>query len=242
MGKVKAMTQGTDDMGNGNQDRSYADAVTAQLGERVTNLNRRQSDLETEMRAGFKQVENGMASIANEMRASNATLASSLAERSRTQWPVVWSAAGVSFTILAALGAFVYGTLSKDQSRLDMAILKNGEVMQASISKLADTTQQSIVAMTERMVTRQEMEYRQARGAEDRTRMEATIKEIRDAQVPRAELDRVFANYDQRFTDQQRQIDEQKRQSGEVYGARDVILDMRQRLDRVERDRGASTP
>lgn len=220
-----------------NVDRSYSDAATAQLGERVTNLNRRQSDLETEMRAGFKQVESGMASIANEMRSSIASLSSSLAERSRTQWPVIWTAAGVSFTILAALSAFVYGTLSKDQSRLDAAILKNAEVTQTSISKLTDATQQSLVAVTERMVTRQEMEYRQARGAEDRTRMEAAVKEVRDAQVPRAELDRVFLNYDQRFVDQQRQIDDQKQQSGAVYGTRDVIMDLRQRVDRVERDR-----
>ncbi len=42
-------------MTNGNgQDvnRIYTDALTAQLGERVTNLNRRQSDLKTEMRSG----------------------------------------------------------------------------------------------------------------------------------------------------------------------------------------------
>ncbi|WP_320194948.1 hypothetical protein RMR10_011840 [Agrobacterium rosae] len=225
-----------------NVDRSYNDAATAQLGERVTNLGRRQTDLETEMRAGFKQVESSMATIANEMRSSITTLSSSLAERSRTQWPVIWTAAGVSFTILAALSAFVYGTLSKDQTRLDAAILKNAEVTQTSISKLADTTAQSLVAMTERMVTRQEMEYRQARGAEDRTRMEAAVKEVRDAQVPRAELDRVFLNYDQRFIDQQRQLDDQKQQSGAVYGTRDVIMDLRQRVDRVERDRPSPSP
>jgi hypothetical protein len=38
---------------NGNDaNRSYTDAVTAQLGERVTNLGRRQTDMETEMHAG----------------------------------------------------------------------------------------------------------------------------------------------------------------------------------------------
>lgn len=193
--------------------RAYSDAATAQLGERVTNLGRRQSDLETEMRSGFKQVENTMGAIANEMRTSISGLSASLAERSRTQWPVVWSAVGVSFTILAALSAFVYGTLSKDQSRLDTAILKNSELAQMAVARLAETTQQSIVAMTERMVTRQEMEWRQQRGSEDRIRLEAEIKDLRDAQVPRPELDRTFADYDQRFTDHQRQIDEQKKQS-----------------------------
>ena len=37
--------------------RIYTDAVTAQLGERVTNLGRRRTDMEAEMRAGFKSME-----------------------------------------------------------------------------------------------------------------------------------------------------------------------------------------
>ncbi|MEH3125583.1 hypothetical protein [Agrobacterium cavarae] len=188
-GKAGEMT-GTDDMGGNEAQRLYNDAATAQLGERVTNLGRRQSDLETEMRSGFKQVENTMSAIAHEMRSSISGLSASLAERSRTQWPVIWTAAGVSFTILAALSAFVYGTLSKDQTRLDAAIMKNAEIIQASVTKLAETTQQSLISMSERMVTRQEMEYRQQRGAEDRVRMEAGIKEVRDAQVPRPEMER----------------------------------------------------
>jgi len=205
---------GPDEMNGNDAHRAYSDAATAQLGERVTNLGRRQSDLETEMRSGFKQVENTMSAIANEMRSSISGLSASLAERSRTQWLVVLSAVGVSFTILAALSAFVYGTLSKDQSRLDTAILKNSELAQTAVAKLADTTQQSIIAMTERMVTRQEMEWRQQRSSEDRLRMEAEVKDLRDAQVPRPELERAFAGYDQRFKDQQRQIDEQRRQAG----------------------------
>jgi hypothetical protein len=35
---------------NGAEHRIYSDAMTAQLGERVTNLGRRQSDLEVEIR------------------------------------------------------------------------------------------------------------------------------------------------------------------------------------------------
>ncbi|WP_176536519.1 MULTISPECIES: hypothetical protein [Sinorhizobium] len=37
------------------------------------------------------------------------------------------------------------------------------------------------------------------------------LKELRDAQVPRQELDRVWTSYDQRFADHQRQIDESSR-------------------------------
>ena len=55
--------------GNGSDvNRIYTDALTAQLGERVTNLNRRQSDLESEMRSGFKQIESSMTALSSEMR------------------------------------------------------------------------------------------------------------------------------------------------------------------------------
>lgn len=120
---------GNEEMGGNEAHRTYSDAATAQLGEHVTNLGRRQSDLESEMRSGFKNVETTMSAIANEMRSSISTLSASIAERSRTQWPVIWTAAGVSFTILAALSAFVYGTLSKDQTRLDAAMMKNAEII-----------------------------------------------------------------------------------------------------------------
>ncbi|AFL51255.1 hypothetical protein ABIE78_002936 [Sinorhizobium fredii] len=69
------------------------------------------------------------------------------------------------------------------------------------------------------------MEWRSARGSEDRLRQEAALKDIHDAQVPRAELDRVWEGYDQRFSDHQRQIDAVKQAQGSVYRQRGIILD-----------------
>lgn len=59
--------------------------LTAQLGERVTNLGRRQSDPESEMRSGFKQMESAVASLSSEMRTSVAGLATNIAERNKPQ-------------------------------------------------------------------------------------------------------------------------------------------------------------
>lgn len=47
----------------------------------------------------------------------------------------------------------------------------------------------------------------------------------------------MFGNYDQRFIDQQRQIDEVKTPRGSVYDARDILLDLREPIDRMERQR-----
>lgn len=185
-------------------------AQYARLSERVENQGKDIVDLRSNMNTGFQTVNAAIGTLSNELR-----------NNSKTQWPVIWAAAGVCFTVLATGGAFFYNSLSKGQDRLDNAIVK--------IAELA--------------VSQKEMEWRSARGVEDRTRAEAALKEVRSAQVPREELDRVWAKYDQRDQDLQRQVDEVKQAQGSVYGQRDVILDLRERLDRMERQRiGGTSP
>lgn len=185
-------------------------AQYARLSERVENQGKDIVDLRSNMNTGFQTVNAAIGTLSNELR-----------NNSKTQWPVIWAAAGVCFTVLATGGAFFYNSLSKGQDRLDNAIVK----------------------IAESAVSQKEMEWRSARGAEDRTRAEAALKEVRSAQVPREELDRVWAKYDQRDQDLQRQVDEVKQAQGSVYGQRDVILDLRERLDRMERQRiGGTSP
>ncbi len=198
-------------MANESVHRQYTDAVTAQLGERVTNLGRRQTDLEAEMRAGFKAMEAAVTGLANETRSSIAALSTNLAERNKPQW----QALGVALTFAAMLGGLAYLPIREATSDL-----KSG-----------------VTVLADRMVTRQEMDWRQARSAEDRGRMETAVSDLRGAQVPRTELERVWAGFDQRFADHQRQLDDVKQAQGAVYGARDVLLDLRERIDRMERQR-----
>lgn len=192
-------------------ERQYFNAQQAQLGERVTNLGRRQTDLENEMRSGFRQIEQSFASFTNETRSSINTLASTLAERNKPQW----QALGVMLAFATALGGLAY-----------WPILEATKDLKASVTIIAD-----------KMVTQKELEWRSARSAEDRARLEGGISDLRSAQVPRAELERVWQSFDQRFSDHQRQLDDVKQAQGSVYGQRDIILDLRERLDRVERQR-----
>jgi Zn-dependent M16 (insulinase) family peptidase len=207
------------DESNGNGpdvNRIYTDALTAQLGERVTNLNRRQSDLETEMRSGFKQIESSMTSMSSEMRSAVAALSTNMAERNKPQW----QALGVALTFATILGALAYWPIQSSTTDLKTALAN----------------------LSDKIVTQKEMEWRTTRGQEDRARMEANVADIRAGLVPRAEHERVWQNYTNKDQDLQRQVDELKQAQGNVYGARDVILDLRERLDRVERQRLSSQP
>ncbi|WP_107327518.1 hypothetical protein [Agrobacterium pusense] len=173
-------------------------AQYARLSERVENQGKDIVDLRSNMNTGFQTINTSISQLSNELRNS-----------SKTQWPVIWAAAGVCFTVLATGGAFFYNSLSKGQDRLDLIVAKN-----------AETTQSAITAVVDKMVTQKEMEWRTNRGAEDRARMETSIKEVREAL--------------------QKQIDEQKANSASVYTPRDILLDNRERIDRLERQRLSS--
>lgn len=97
----------------------------------------------------------------------------------------------VTITILAGLGFLALQPIKDNigQIRQDAAIL-------------TANTSSSLSTLVDKMVTQKEMDWRTARGAEDRARMELSVKDVRDAQVPRTELDRVWSSYDQQFSDQ----------------------------------------
>lgn len=149
------------------------------------------------------------------VNANLAALSNELRSAGKTHWPVIFAALSVVITILAGLGFLSLQPIKDNTARLETAL-----------ARLAETT-----------VSQNEMEWRTARGTEDRARSDAMLKEIRSAQVPREELDRVWSSYDQRFIDQQRQLDDVKQAQGSVYGQRDILLDLRERIDRMERQR-----
>jgi hypothetical protein len=91
------------------EQRIYQDPVQAQLGERVTNLGRRQTDLEAEMRSGFRQMEQSITSFTNETRQSIAALGTAISERSRPQW----QALGVMVSVVVVLGGLGTGRSGK---------------------------------------------------------------------------------------------------------------------------------
>jgi hypothetical protein len=191
-----------DDMTNGNETRTYHDALQAAMSERVTNMGRRINDIEVEMRTGFAAVGKSIEG-----------LATNLSERSRPQW----QALSVMLAVVVVLGGLVYWPIREATADL-----------KASVQALAEKT-----------ITRDELDWRAARGTEDRARTEAAIGELRTLSVTRAEWMERNASRDHQIDDLQREISELKAQQAGTYGARDLLLDLRERLDRLERERPA---
>lgn len=148
------------------------------------------------------------------VNAAIAGLSNEVRSSGKTHWPVVFGALSVVITILAGLGVLSLQPIKDNTARLETALVR----------------------LSESAVSQKEMEWRTARGAEDRLKADTALKEIREDQVPRKELDRVWQGYDQRLGDQQRQIDEVKQAQGAVYSQRDIVLDLKENQQRLERE------
>lgn len=180
----------------------------ARLSERVEGQGRDIVDLRSNMNTGFQNIQGAILSLTNELRGST-----------KTQWPVIWSAIGVSFAILVAVGSQAISPIrdSVDEQKVEMKSFR-GDFM-----------------------PRAELEALSARGKDERDRMWQVLA----AALPRNEWqernssrDKEIFDIQRQFEttrgDQQRQIDEMKTAIGGIYGARDIILDLRGRIDRLE--------
>lgn len=189
-------------------------ASWARLSERVENQGKDIVDLRLNMNTGFQSVNAAIGTLSNELRSN-----------SKTQWPVIWAAAGVCFTVLATGGAFFYSSLSKGLGRLDVNI---SEVSKDAVS-IAAFQDFRATYENSRVVSRNE--YIDKFG-----QMNAAIGKVNDQLVPRAELERVWQSDDAEKAQLQKQIDEIKQAQASTYGARDIIFDLKENQQRLERD------
>jgi hypothetical protein len=189
-------------------------ASWARLSERVENQGKDIVDLRSNMNTGFQSVNAAIGTLSNELRSN-----------SKTQWPVIWAAAGVCFTVLATGGAFFYSSLSKGQDRLDTNI---SEVSKDAVSVSAFQDFRATYD-NNRVVSRNE--YIDKFG-----QMNAAIGKVNDQLVPRAELERVWQSDDAQKAQLQKQIDELKQGQASTYSARDILLDLKENQQRLDRE------
>lgn len=150
--------------GNGHADDS--------LGARVGVQSQRIANIESQI----SNVTAAISSLATKVDERFTSMASSMAEKNKTQWPVIWSAIGVSFAVLAYFVTQNLTPLKESDARFEQAIVA-----------LTNTTNQGFQNIADKMISREEMDWRAARGTEDRTRTDAAIADLRAGTVTRNE-------------------------------------------------------
>jgi hypothetical protein len=179
-----------DDMSSGN---GGTDPLYARLTERVENQGRDIVDLRSNMNTGFRNVEAAIGQLSSEVRGN-----------SKTQWPVIWAAIGVSFTILIAVGS-------------------------QAISPIRDAVA-DLKTSVEARVTHQELDDRATRGSEDRARTEAALIDLRAKSVARDEWMQQIHGRDVEVAELGRRIEEIRQSLGNQYTTRDLLLELQREV------------
>lgn len=146
---------------NGNQDIHDAAMRIGILSQRTTNL-------ETLVQS----INHSIGAMSSKVDERFNALAANMAERSRPQW----QALGVMLTVLIVLGGLVYWPIRETTNDLKNSVLT-----------LAQETNRSFELLGAKMVTREELDWRAARGTEDRERINAAVIDVRSTMVPRNE-------------------------------------------------------
>jgi small-conductance mechanosensitive channel len=198
------------------------DAKLAALEQRVYGLERGVQDL--------NQLFTGRI---GEVSAQLAGLSARLDDRSRTPWGTIVSAMGVVLAIVIAGGQLAKTPVVDAIFRLERDTATLGQTMTplATFSDFKGTYESN------RLVLRQDNEAQFARLDAALEALEARAREAQGQAVPRGEHQERWRSQDLAVAGAQRQIDDLKQALGSIYGARDVIIDLRERLDRVERMR-----
>jgi uncharacterized phage infection (PIP) family protein YhgE len=218
----------------------HHDDLGARVGvqsQRIANLEGLFADLRRDMNQQIGNVHTAISSITSKMDERFTTMAATMAERNKTQWPVIWSAIGVSFAVLAYFMTQNLQPLKDNQTRFDQSLVD-----------LSNTTNSSFQAIIEKMVSRQEMDWRAARGSEDRARTDKAVDDLRAVMLPRAEwaernlsrdhdIENLRADAVRDVANLQRQIDLQRSDfqtfSSSLGNGRDFITDLKQEVARL---------
>ena len=183
------------------------------LADAVRGLQRGQEQLATDFTASLGRV-------STELAAEIKSVATSLQERSK----IPWQALGVMLAFLTTIGTLVYLPIQQTQTRMETLIGKMDD------SKVTKSELASYLTNAG-----QRRDDAQRAGEERDRETRAQIEKMRGEIVSRGEHAEKWAGTQQRFADQQRQIDQISTNLAGIYTPRDAFGTLGRRLDDVER-------
>lgn len=192
------------------------EARVARIAERVDNQGARITHLETVVTKGFSDIQQTFGKQFND-------LSLEMRNRDRTPWGIIWPAMGVMFAVLFGIGGALYYPVRETMSetKADIRAIKETALSVQGFQDFKNTYENN------RVISRGEY-------IDKFSQMANTINAVRDAQVPRKELERTWLLYDQQVINLQRQIDDLQRETSGIYTSRDKILEQGEEIKNLQ--------
>jgi regulator of sigma D len=172
----------------------------------------------------------GLEQAVNNISNQLSSIAQQIASGGKTNWSVLIATAGFCLLFAGAVGGLAYAPIRESQTDLKAAAIKTNE----AISALANQTAFQFNQLGEKYVSIRELDGRAARTTAELSRINADLKAIDAVIVPRVEQAERVRSVDAQFVNQQRQLDDIKKQFGDTFSLRDALLQMQRRIDQLE--------
>lgn len=193
-------------------------------------------------------LERGVSAILDRLDTSSARTDAAIAAMRDTmaasrvpQWSVLASFFGAAVVIVGALWGTGISPIKQSIESIESTVSTLSRDVRAELSQVqgeVDEIRTGYVTRDayndDRTVLREERQTILAGIQKDLDELEGQIDRADELRVPRGEHEERWRSVDLSLANVQRQIDEIVARQGAVYGQRDVILDMQDRIDRME--------
>lgn len=231
------------------------------VDQRIISLESAQRDIHAQLSNINNKLELQFKGVTETFSAEVRNINDKLAQAGKPNYGVIAAFAGLAFTLATGGWAFGIDPVNKSLTGLredikamsativprsehqekwrayDLAIGKNAEALETLRQDSMSKTEYEATRLVSRQDTANTIATVRTELKDVRDTLDEQIKEIRAGQVSRGEHMQRWDNEAGQRANLQKQIDELKGAIGGIYNARDVILELRERLDRVERTR-----
>lgn len=146
-----------------------------------------------------------------------------------------------ALAVILAVGGMAYWPIRENTSDLKVSQFTLNQSLQTLADRTAVTVQTLADRISEKFVPRAESERLSAMSAESRARTEESISSLRGAIIGKDVFSERNRLIDSQMADMGRRVDDLRQSLGSTYGLRDAIVDLKDRIQRVEMMRPPST-
>lgn len=181
----------------------------------------------------------GLEQAVNTISQQLTSISQQITSGAKPNWSVLVSTAGFCLLFAGAIGGLAYAPIRENQNDLKLASVETNKAVAALANQTSFQVNQIGKELGRDYVSVRELDGRSSRTRSEIDRLNQDITSVEKVTVPRGEHEEKWRANDQRFSDQQRQIDDLKKFNTDLVSARDFLKNLDDRMRTLELQRRA---
>ncbi len=182
----------------------------------------------------------GLEQAVSNIGAQLTSISQQITSGAKPNWSVLVSTAGFCLLFAGAIGGLAYAPIRENQSDLKASSVETNKAVAALANQTSFQVNQISKELGKDYVSVRELDGRSGRTRAEIDRLNSDLTSLEKVTVPRGEHEEKWRGSDQRFADQQRQIDELKRFNTDLVSAKDYLKTLDDRMRTLEQQRRAN--